>query len=1347
MTTLLDSTGTQLTPYSEIHRLPVPDTVRLTGAANPFSNQIVDVAVPEGLTVLEMLQLVQPDPALLDNGVVFVGDQLVPKKHWRRVRPKAGVQVTMRAHPLIMGGGGGKNILRTVLSLAVVAAVVFLAGPLGAVIAPALGVSAATGTAIAGALISGVGGLLVNMLAPVRPPDLGDLSAGASPSLFLEGSSNRANPFGPIPQVLGFVRYRLPLAAATYTEALGDQNILRMLLTAGLGRVTINDIQIGDTPIEEFEDYDIEIRQGRDTDEPVTLYTNTVDQEAFSTLLDSDNGFTSRFTSEATDAISIDITFPKGLIRIGAKNDYQPAVVTVQIEWGPVGGPYHPLTQDIAEFSFEGATFTNEGVIEFRATRPEAIRYGIRWNTGERGQYEVRVRRVLPNATNTKISDETVWTLLQSFTLEPTVTPPVPMSLVALRFRATDQLNGSIDTLSAMTKTVALDWDGSAWVYRETNNPASLYRHVLQGSASAQPIGNNRIDLDKLAEWHDFCTARGFTYNRVHDFNASMYEVLQGIASAGRARVHMVDGKWSVVIDEARDYPVQVITPRNSWDFQIEKPFFTRPDAFRVRFADEEAGFEQDEVLVPLVGKTLDTARVFEAIEFPGVTNRTQCYRMARFQAALLENRPEEWSVKMDFEHLVATIGDRVLVQHDVMLVGRAAGRITARVLDGSDIVSVDIDETVDFLDGETYQIVVRHPRTGDVSSTHTVTGSTAAEGTQTLVFVSRPDATSGPQIGDLVAFGTTNSVTEDALISGIVPGEDLSATLKLHPYRAAVYDIADNAPIPAYTPKITETTRLPALSINRIVTDESVLELVNDAAVERVMFSVRNIGRENAFIEVQQRASNSIEPWKNSSIINRGADFVRIGSVTTNELLNFRLRWNISGGLTPGPWTHERRVRVIGKSGNPAPLQNVSALAVEGAIIVRWDMPEDLDVQAGGFVAFRIAESETTPSLQTWKNSRLLGQMVQARALSTTLPLKVGTIFARVRDSYGRWSDVVEVDLSVPTDKGGAATGTISVFDSGAFTGTKDNLTTDGGSLVMATAALTVDDIPEIDSVFDFSDWSGDQLHLSGTYGFTNTQDLGAVQDVRVIAVVRAFVDDLQPTIDQWEQPMDDWEDVYNPPAMADYWLELQFSDDNITYSPWQKFDIVDIRCRYFNVRLQMRSEDQRFSPRVYSLGYRYRSLEDINRTSLTTSGSIIAGSTISATGSMSAANVTSTGAVSLDGYLTVNSGRERPLVFTLADGALREINFGASVFGCTIFISTNNTVVQNAIFFARAATPSSASLLAGNSTYWQAYNTDLTPEGDNGKVQVSALTNGVFQVKNWTGVTVNIIFKITGT
>ena len=106
-----------------------PGDLRVVAAPHPFKVDTVDFNVPAGGTLEEILEVVQADAILRRHAHIFVGDYYVPRDAWGLVRPKPGVLVTVRVVPT---GGGGKNPLRTILTIATITAALAFGGPLGA---------------------------------------------------------------------------------------------------------------------------------------------------------------------------------------------------------------------------------------------------------------------------------------------------------------------------------------------------------------------------------------------------------------------------------------------------------------------------------------------------------------------------------------------------------------------------------------------------------------------------------------------------------------------------------------------------------------------------------------------------------------------------------------------------------------------------------------------------------------------------------------------------------------------------------------------------------------------------------------------------------------------------------------------------------------------------------------------------------------------------------------------------------------------------------------------------------------------------------------------------------------
>lgn len=343
---------------------PANTQIDVFAAPLPFSNRQVHSAMPEGLTVAEIVERVTPQ-RIKDAGysaVVLIDDQVIQKRNWKRVRPKRGRRVNVRVLP--QGGGG---LLGSILSIAT-----FIAAPyLAPVVASGLGLSGFwvgslffPGTLIARGIIGIAGMLITNMLS--GPPKSGAraMTPADSPTQFIEGASNQILPYGVVPVNLGTNRMMPLQAAKPYIETQNGQNFSRQLFTWGWGQqVILDQLKIGDTALSEFVDYDLDHRLNGDLYLGTSLYSNIVHEDDYSVLLKHTDGFTTRTTALNCNEALVDVTFLNGLTKFdsagGRAND------TVQLECQFALHGVSPQTWSSAAVSFttySGATVTVDPV-------------------------------------------------------------------------------------------------------------------------------------------------------------------------------------------------------------------------------------------------------------------------------------------------------------------------------------------------------------------------------------------------------------------------------------------------------------------------------------------------------------------------------------------------------------------------------------------------------------------------------------------------------------------------------------------------------------------------------------------------------------------------------------------------------------------------------------------------------------------------------------------------------------------------------------------------------------------------------------------------------------------------
>ena len=454
----------------------------------------------------------------------------------------------------------------------------------------------------------------------------------------------------------------------------------------------------------------------------MTLFPKEVFEQQLSIELTDDSAWQQRNTETQIDEISIDVTAPQGVYAINKSN----------------GQLFNVAVEVLAEYktvaagswtTFPGTPFTLTGSAQevSRTNRRVAV---------ARGDYQVRIRRNTGSLdaqfAGSEVFDQVFWTALRGTRNEDPDQFPDPIAKTAIRIRATDQLNGVLDNFNGVVTSRVRHWNGAAWVDdTPSRNPASLFRHVLQGRANKRPVPNARIDLARLEDWANYCTAKGYTCDLVIDGRRRVPEVLADIAACGRAVPVRRDGKWSVSFDDTDDDPpiVQLFSPRNSWAFSSTRVFKAMPHGFRVRFINAANGWQEDERIVYADGYSAANATLFEGREFPGVTSTSLIWKFGRFQIAQEKLRPEVYTLTTHFAHLVCTRGDRVRVQHDVTLWGQVTCRVKSRA---SNIVT--LDETVIMEAGKSYGL--RHMGADGVLRYHDVELAPGKSNTVTLPII-----------------------------------------------------------------------------------------------------------------------------------------------------------------------------------------------------------------------------------------------------------------------------------------------------------------------------------------------------------------------------------------------------------------------------------------------------------------------------------------------------------------------------------------------------------------------------------------------------------------------------------
>lgn len=806
-----------------------------------------------------------------------------------------------------------------------------------------------------------------------------------------------------------------------------------------------------------------------------------------------------------------------------------------------------------------------------------AIRKSVSFKV-PKGQYDVRVRRVTADSTDDGVFDETIWTALRTVRYVRPVKMP-GLAMTALRIKATDQLNGVLERFNGVVHSILPDWNGSAWVEQVTSNPASLFRHVLQGNANARPLADSRVDLAKIQAWHNTCSAEGREFNAVIDYNVSVREVLQDIAATGRASPTLIDGRWAVVEDKPQTVPIQHFTPRNTFNFRGEKVFDERPDALRIRFINRDKGWLQDERLVFDDGFDESSASKYETLELVGVTSHDQAWRDGRYHIATARLRPETYSFYADIEHIVCTRGDLIRFTHDVPLFGLMSGRVKSVTVSSGNATAVTLDAGMPMFSDKSYAIRFRK---SDGSSL-VVPVVTNAGTTLTLSFSTPIPSASGPAAGDLALFGESGQESVQLIVRSIEPQSDLNARITCVDADPAIHT-ASIAPMPAFTSVLTSPLvlqRPPAPVLSQIQSGlESMIRHADGSLTSRIVMTLSppSFGRALS-VQAQIRASDESD-FRAAEIIAQSSNRISITDIAEGETYDIQLRYVTNDGALSPPCIITGH-RVEGTTALPSDVTNLNMNVISSTAYLSWTAVADIDLD---HYILRYAPQTTGV---TWGGATDLITQIARDATSISVPAAVGTYLLKAVDVGGRQSANADIVISTIAGISGF-NAVLNIAEDPSFAGAKTYVGVSGSSLRLA-GSDSIDDWVNIDGVAN-TDIGEAGLASAGTYLFGQSADLGAIYTSRLTADMAVLGVDINNLMDDWDDAdgIESWDQLIDP-SLWNVQLKLRTTNDNPSGTPvwsgWMPFVVGDYSARAYQFQAVLTSYSPTITPDISRL------------------------------------------------------------------------------------------------------------------------------------------------------------------
>lgn len=961
-----------------------PNKIRVGFILNPIIVDREEKYFDFGVTLKQIVH--DLGPTLPVNLSASINSREVAEEYWSLVKPKPGSSVTVVAIPA--GGKRALNIIGGVASIAI-GGLGLLTGGIGL----GLGVLAPIAKLAFGGIASIGFGLTVKGL--TMPPRQFTPTVASSPGFIsasapvpetisagvisqqtatrdplrpsISGSQNQKAPFGRIPR--GYGRYRMfgVYAANEYTELVGDDQYVRILLCLGYGPLEVSDIKMGDDLIvaepvynsvqdvvgSAFQGIQYELKQGYPDDTPMTLFPNSVSELTVGLPFSFSGGYVTRTAPPNADQLSAEIIFTNGLTQFLSDGSRTNRTVEVSVEYRLTGS---------------ADPWVSAGTISVTENSTQPVQRGLTWNV-DLGDYDIQLKRLTADSSDSTVFDQVAWSKIRS---TRNVSPFGPIkdqegnvkgiALLAMRIKATEQLQGTPSSINCIIQSILPVYDGNDWLEEPTSNPAWILADVICGSWTRTKIPYSKLDTESLMSWAENCENDGRECNFIIDSANNRRALADQVGSIGQARFTERNGLYGVIEDLEQAVPMKLFTARNVRGLKMKWNRVVQPHVMRVQFINPDSNWQQDEAFVYDDGYDASNARIEEPIQFPGVTNYDQAWKAGRHYLAVARLRPYLYEFFTDIENIQITPGDLIRVGHDKFDWGTASGRITDVTLDiDGNAVSITLDGKVTMNEGNNYAI-----RIGQADQNQIISDVIQNIGEQTSVIFDPPIPADDPLpvVGDMYTFGLVDHDSIPMLVKDIAYGTDFSAQITGVDYSPLVYQ-ATTGTIPPF-----ESHVVIDLDTNRKIVPVPVV--LNIRSGEEVLYRGSDGTLQSRIAITLAHGDLSIGHWQAMYRRSDQTDFTQLPQVSlpTNEIsimpvedgveYDIRIR-AISRSHISSPWIEINNHFVVGKSTPPSDVPSITLTGTDAI----WSYPDLIKPPdfRGFYLSYNFGENENYAS------------------------------------------------------------------------------------------------------------------------------------------------------------------------------------------------------------------------------------------------------------------------------------------------------------------------------------------------------------------------------------------------
>lgn len=589
----------------------------------------------------------------------------------------------------------------------------------------------------------------------------------------------------------------------------GDKQYLNLLYCAGEGELSkIEDIRINSNPISNYKDVQVDIRLGTNDQTVIPNFNDNFADQGLNYELKSEWSV-QQVQGDACDAIELTIGFPNGLYYSNDSGGMDKTSVTVDAEIRKVGtqewqslplsnnkGLSGHIKKEPKRWFFvdrDNKNIANSNYTGYIREATNSAFYRVfRFDNLDKAKYEVRMRCSGKDGTSLRHVNKVYWTQLTQIIYDDFVHPG--KALIGIKALATSQLSGSdpdVSWIQERSKVWVFNPYTNQYEEKPADNPAwAAYDllHICRKIGSeyvvfGQPYG--RIDYDAFNAWAEKCTLNKFTFNYIYDSATRLWDALKYPEAVGRGKVIPAGTRFTCVSDY-QSSPVQLFTVANIKYGSFTEEFQgveARANSIELSFINKDKDYERD--VIPVYGDTYDESNSLTnpaQIELMGCTSLEQAYRHGKHYLRCNKYEIRTVTFEAFTDAIACTVGDIILVQHDVPEWGEG-GRVVA-----ANGQTITLDKEVVTQPGKQYQLLVRNNATDAVSTYNVVNVS----GSNVIVSETIP-----VQKDCIYAFGEISKAAKPFRVLAITEGHsEMTRKIQCMEYYPELY-AADDGHIP----------------------------------------------------------------------------------------------------------------------------------------------------------------------------------------------------------------------------------------------------------------------------------------------------------------------------------------------------------------------------------------------------------------------------------------------------------------------------------------------------------------------------------------------------------------------